>query len=127
MVVLVVGVLVAGVLLVVGVAVELPDLPPQPATARVLARTAASVRIAVSGVLFIRMGRAPVVVCGLGRSPYQSPATPIAVGKAPVNAETTVTPEVAQSPSPARERAGLRVGAGCWPCAAWRSSWSSST
>ncbi len=96
MVVLVVGVLVAGVPLVLGVAVELPDLPPQPATASVLARTAASVRIAVSGVLL--MGRAPVVVCGLGRSPYQSPATPIGVGEAPVSAEATVNPTVAQAP-----------------------------
>jgi EmrB/QacA subfamily drug resistance transporter len=101
-VVLVVGVLVAGVLPVVGVAVELPDLPPQPATARVLARTAASVRIAVSGVLF--MGRAPVVVCGLGRSPYQSSATSIAVGEAPVSTEATVSPEVARSPPRESER-----------------------
>ncbi len=93
-------VLVAGAPLVAGVAVEPPDLPPQPATARVLARTAASVRIAVSGVLL--MGRAPVVVCGLGRSPYQSPATPIAVGQAPVSTEATVSPQGAQSSS-ARE------------------------
>ncbi|HEY2282752.1 MAG TPA: MFS transporter [Solirubrobacteraceae bacterium] len=92
--VVLVGVLVAGVLLVAGVAVELPDLPPQPATAKVLARTAASVRIAVSGVLL--MGRAPVVVCGLGRSPYQPPAAPIAVGRTLVSAEVTVSPEVTE-------------------------------
>ena len=48
---------------------ELPDLPPQPATASVLASTAKSVSIAVSGVLF--MGRAPVLVRVLGGSPYQ--------------------------------------------------------
>jgi EmrB/QacA subfamily drug resistance transporter len=95
-------VLVVGVPLVVGFAVELPDLPPQLATARVLARTAASVRIAVSGVLL--MGRAPVVVCGLGRSPYQSPATPIAVGRALVSAEATVSPEVTESSSLESER-----------------------
>ncbi len=95
-------VLVVGVPLVVGFAVELPDLPPQPATARVLARTAASVRIAVSGVLF--MGRAPVVVCGLGRSPYQSPETPIAVGRALVSVEATVSPEVTEGPPIESER-----------------------
>jgi hypothetical protein len=39
--------------------VELADFPPHPVTAAVLARTAASVSMAVSGVLFI--GRAPVV------------------------------------------------------------------
>jgi hypothetical protein len=38
---------------------ELPDFPPHPAIARVLARTASSVSMAVSVVLF--MGRAPVV------------------------------------------------------------------
>lgn len=61
------GVVAAGVLLVVEVAEdELPELPPQPAIARVLA---ASVSIAISGVLF--MGRAPNFTRGLGDSPYQ--------------------------------------------------------
>jgi EmrB/QacA subfamily drug resistance transporter len=89
-------VLVVGVALVAGLAVELPDLPPQPVTARVLARTATSVRIAVSGVLL--MGRAPVVACGLGRSPYQPTATPIALGKALMSVETTASPGVAERP-----------------------------
>jgi hypothetical protein len=61
---------VVGLLLVVGFAVEPLDLPPHPATATVLARTARIVSMAVSGVLF--MGRAPMVVRGLGRSPYQA-------------------------------------------------------
>jgi hypothetical protein len=61
---------VAGVLLVVEVAEdELPELPPQPAIARVLASAVASVSIAVSGVLF--MGRAPNLARWLGDSPYQ--------------------------------------------------------
>jgi hypothetical protein len=60
-------------------AVELVDvdeeelLPPHPATTTVLASTATSVSMAVSGVLLT--GRAPVVVPpGLGGSPYQGPA-----------------------------------------------------
>jgi hypothetical protein len=56
---------------------ELPDSLPQPATATVLARVAASVSMAVSGVLFI--GRAPIVARGLAGSPYQPSETPIAV------------------------------------------------
>ena len=69
---LVVGVLVVVLVLVdvAGVVWELPvvlDLPPHPATANVAARTAASVRMAVSGVLF--MGRAPVVLAGSGAHP----------------------------------------------------------
>jgi hypothetical protein len=48
--------------------VELPPLPPHPATATVAASVATSVSMAVSGVLF--MGRAPVVE-GLGGPPYQ--------------------------------------------------------
>ena len=48
-----------------------PPLPPQPATATLLAKTARSVSMAVSGVLF--MGRAPRVIRGLGRPPYQAP------------------------------------------------------
>jgi EmrB/QacA subfamily drug resistance transporter len=60
-VVVVVGVVV-GVLLVVACEVVPPPPPPHPATATVLPRTVANVRIAVSGVLFI--GRAPVSVEG---------------------------------------------------------------
>jgi hypothetical protein len=77
LVVVLVGVVV-GLLLVAGLLVEPPDLPPHPATAKVLARTARSVSMAVSGVLF--MGRAPSVVRGLGRSPYQAFPASIAVG-----------------------------------------------
>jgi hypothetical protein len=70
-------VVVAGVLFVAGFAEEvLPALPPHPATAEVAARAVASVSIAVSDVLF--MGRAPIVARGLGGSPYQPFAAPIA-------------------------------------------------
>jgi hypothetical protein len=51
-------------------------LEPHPATATVLASTASAVRMAVSGVLL--MGRAPIVARGLGGSPYQALATPLA-------------------------------------------------
>ncbi len=104
-------VLVVGVLLVVGFAVELPDLPPQPATARVLVRATTSVSMAISGVLL--MGRAaPIVVCGLGRSTLPIVrATPAdigrsgAVGKARMSVETTLSPGVAESP-PVESRQG---------------------
>jgi EmrB/QacA subfamily drug resistance transporter len=64
-------VVVAG-LLVVCLAVEPPPLPPQPATAKLLARTVAAASMAVSGFLLI--GRAPVVIDarGFGRPPYQA-------------------------------------------------------
>jgi uncharacterized membrane protein len=75
-VLVVVGVVV-GLLLVAGCAVELVDLPPQPATAKLLASTARSVSMAASGVLLI--GQAPIVDGGLGRSPYQAFLAPIAV------------------------------------------------
>jgi hypothetical protein len=42
---------------------ELPDFPPHPATTKVVARTASSVSMAVSGVLLMR--GAPIVVRGL--------------------------------------------------------------
>jgi hypothetical protein len=66
-------VVLVGVVLEVGVllAVELEEeeLEPQPATASVLARTAAAVSITVSGLLLI--GRAPVFARGRERPPYQ--------------------------------------------------------
>jgi EmrB/QacA subfamily drug resistance transporter len=96
------GVVVAGVLLVVGVAEdELPDLPPHPATATVHATAATSVSIAVSGVLL--MGRAPILAQGLGGSPYQSFAAPIVVaitvGQDVMSVEATARPGVAETPS----------------------------
>jgi hypothetical protein len=66
------GVLVAG-------EEELPPLLPHPATATALARMAAVVSMAVSGVLL--MGRAPIVLArGFERSPYQAFREPIAAG-----------------------------------------------
>ncbi|HWJ49594.1 MAG TPA: MFS transporter [Solirubrobacteraceae bacterium] len=61
-VVVVVGVVVVGAALVVAVEEELPELPPHPAAANVLARATTSVRMAVSGVLLI--GRVPIVLVG---------------------------------------------------------------
>jgi EmrB/QacA subfamily drug resistance transporter len=98
-------VVVVGVLLVVGLAVEeFPDLPPQPATTTVLARATTSVSMAVSGVLFT--GRAaPIVVCGLGRTTLPvvrvalaDPGRSVAVGRALMSVETTVSPGVAERP-----------------------------
>jgi hypothetical protein len=64
-------VVVPGVVVVVPAGVEVvveePDLPPQADRATLLARTAASVSMAVSGVLF--MGRAPFIARDLGRPP----------------------------------------------------------
>jgi NADH:ubiquinone oxidoreductase subunit 6 (subunit J) len=62
-------VVVVGLLVVVGAEEELPPLLPHPATATVLARMAAVVSMAVSGVLL--MGRAPNLARGFGCSPYQ--------------------------------------------------------
>jgi hypothetical protein len=79
--VVVVGVVVAGVLLVVGVAVVVDEdelLLPHPATAAVLARTITLVSMAVSDVLL--MGRAPDLARGFGCSPYQAFMPPFAVG-----------------------------------------------
>jgi len=67
--------------------VEEPDLPPQADSATLLASTAASVSMAVSGVLF--MGRAPFLARGLGRSPYQHPSARPPDGRATVSAEAT--------------------------------------
>jgi hypothetical protein len=67
-------VVVVGVVLDVGVALDLVDedelLEPHPATATVLASTARAVSMAVSGVLL--MGRAPIVARVLGRAAYQA-------------------------------------------------------
>jgi hypothetical protein len=49
------------------VVVEELDFPPHAASATLLASTAASVSMAVSGVFL--MGRAPILTRGLGRSP----------------------------------------------------------
>jgi hypothetical protein len=78
--VVVVGVVVAGVLLVVGVAlvVDEDELLPHPATAAVLARTTTLVSMAVSDVFL--MGRAPDLARGFGCSPYQALMPPFAVG-----------------------------------------------
>jgi hypothetical protein len=74
----VVVVVVAGVLLVAGWAVEeLAALPPHPATVTVAASTATVVRIAVSGFF---IGRAPKLARGLGGSAYQPFVAPTAVG-----------------------------------------------
>ena len=78
----VVGVVVAGVLLVVGVVLVVDEeelLLPHPATATVLTRTATAVSMAVSDVLL--MGRAPIVARGVGRSPYQAFALPVDYGR----------------------------------------------
>jgi EmrB/QacA subfamily drug resistance transporter len=107
----VVGVVVvlAGALLVVVAAVEEPpDLPPHPATAMVVTKVAASVRIAVSGVLF--MGRAPVVTRGLDGSPYQpsmvaaDPRQSTAAGAVVMNIQATTSPGPAETPTPERTR-----------------------
>ena len=82
--------------LVVCVAVEPPPLPPHPATATLLAKTARSVSMAASGVLFV--GRAPGVIRGLGRPPYQASAASIAVGRASMSAQATASPGVSEAP-----------------------------
>jgi hypothetical protein len=74
----VVVVVVLGLLVVGWVEGELVPLPPHPATATLLARTASVVSMAFSEVLLI--GRAPIVAEGLGRSPYQAFTAPIAAG-----------------------------------------------
>jgi EmrB/QacA subfamily drug resistance transporter len=93
------AVVLVGVLLLVGVVLVVEDeeelLLPHPATATVLASTASAVRMAVSGVLL--MGRAPIVARGLGGSPYQAVATPIAgrtspIGGAEVHRQQSVEP-----------------------------------
>ncbi len=103
-VVVVLGVLVAGFAVEEE---ELSLLPPQPATTAVLASTATSVSIAVSGVLL--MGRSPIVARWLEGSPYQGLPRPIAVGSDVVSAEATASPSVAATPPSEGER---RSGAG---------------
>jgi EmrB/QacA subfamily drug resistance transporter len=99
-------VLVAGAVLVVVapvVAVEEEELPPQPATATVLASTATSVSMALSGAVL--MGRAPIVARGLGGSPYQSFAGAIAAGRLVMSVETRASRGPAQRP-PAQSKQG---------------------
>ncbi|MCW3031192.1 MAG: drug resistance transporter, EmrB/QacA subfamily, partial [Solirubrobacterales bacterium] len=98
-------VVLVGVVLVVGVAldfvVEEELLPPHAANATLLASTASSVSMAVSGVL--RMARAPVFARGLGGPPYQAPGIAIAVGWAPMSVQTPAGPAVSDgSPEPQR-------------------------
>ena len=90
MCVVVVGAVVVGLLVDVAEE-ELPDLSPQPAPT-VAARTATVVSMAVSGVLLI--GWRPIVVRGLGDSPYQPFAAPIAV----MSVEATASPGVTETP-----------------------------
>gem|GEM_PF-42891 len=86
-------------------------LEPHPATATVLASTASAVRMAVSGVLL--MGRAPIVARGLGGSPYQALATPLAGRARPLAllctaldlGKTRMSVEVTASPAPADQPA----------------------
>ncbi len=101
-VVVVVVVVVAGLLVVVFA----EDLPPHPVTAKVAARVATSVSMAVSGVLL--MGRAPIVARWLGRPPYQAFSPPIAVGQGLMSVEATVGPGVAPA-APADGRSGSRL------------------
>ncbi len=77
--------------LVVCEAVELL-LPPHPATATPLVRSARLVSMAVSEDFLI--GRAPIVAEGLGRSPYQASAGPIAGTQALMSVETTASPGI---------------------------------
>ncbi len=101
-------VVVVGVPFVFGSAEELPDLPPHPATAMVLARTATSVRMAVSGVLLT--GRTPIIARGLGRTTlpgvFATPAGPggaLEAGWAAMSVEATADPGMVQTP-PAESR-----------------------
>jgi EmrB/QacA subfamily drug resistance transporter len=98
-------VVLAGVLLVAGVAVdELDVLPPHPATAKVVARTEAIVSIALNDVLFI-VRRAPDLARGLGASPYQPP---VAAGAEMTAAGATTAPAIPEPP--AGERGGREEG-----------------
>ena len=82
--------------LVVCLVVELELLPPHPATATPLVRSARLVSMAVSEDFLI--GRAPIVAEGLGRSPYQASAGPIAGASARMSVETTATPGITNTP-----------------------------
>ena len=99
----VVVVSVVGVLVVV-FAVELP-LPPHPATATLLARTASVVSMAVSEDFL--MGRAPIVAEGLGRSPYQAVSGPTAVALVQMSVDTTASLRVNEvPPAESEQRSG---------------------
>jgi EmrB/QacA subfamily drug resistance transporter len=103
-------VVLVGVVLVPGVALDFVVdeelLEPHAASARLLASTASSVSMAVSGVLC--MARAPVFDRGLGGPPYQPPSLPIAVESTQMSVETTAGPALSESPSQARR--GSRDG-----------------
>jgi EmrB/QacA subfamily drug resistance transporter len=86
---------------------ELPDFPPQPATATVVASVATSVSMAVSGAFL--MGRAPILARVLGGPAYQPPFREIAAGGGIVSVEATPRPEVTEPPVAERGR-GSRSG-----------------
>jgi EmrB/QacA subfamily drug resistance transporter len=89
---------------------ELAPLPPHPVTARLLARTASSVSMAVSGALF--MAWPPIVARGLGRPPYQALPTPIAVGRVIVSVDTAAGRGAMETPT---EAPALEGGQGSRP------------
>ena len=116
-------VVVVGVVVGVLVVEELL-FPPQAASTKVLASAARSVSMAVSGNL--RIGRAPIVARGLGRPPYQAPPAPPAARTRCDERRDRRHPEGAGA-APGERRAERPPRGGCWPSAAWPSSWSSST
>jgi EmrB/QacA subfamily drug resistance transporter len=85
------------VVVVLDVEEEPELLPPQPASATVVASTARSVSMAISGVVL--MGRVPVVAGGLGASAYQPLRAPIAVREEPMSVETKPDPGAARAPA----------------------------
>ncbi len=86
---------------------ELPDFPPQPATATVLASVARSVSMAVSGAFL--MGRAPILARVLGGPAYQPPFREPAAGGGFVSVEAAPRPAVTEPPVAGRGR-GSRPG-----------------
>ena len=80
-------------------------MPPQPATATLLASTAVVVSMAISGVLL--MGRAPIVARVLSDPHYQAPLAPIARAGGRMSVETRATPGAADAAA-AERREGSR-------------------
>ena len=72
-------------------------MPPQPATATLLARNARVVSMAVSEDFLMR--RAPIVAEGLGRSPYQAFSGPSAVALVHMSVEATASPGTTEAPA----------------------------